>query len=202
MPARWEQPFARETTGLLNTVNDTVAGGESSISGAARYAAIVGQRIYQDHLSARYSTTAPQLSLYGGGFQYVQSKTGSTAAPAVGVPAFWSDFENYIVTPDTTTTNVAKFAGVYLNAISKGNWGFIQIKGKVYALFRSTITAATPADGDLITIDYTTSGLFDDPTQSTSVTYALMKTVVGVALGAPVTNTTNLILLRYGNDVI
>jgi hypothetical protein len=92
-------------------------------------------------------------------------------------------------------------AGFFIDTITKGNYGWIQTKGKTTVKFKNGLTAATPADGDLLIVDSGT-GLVDDLTQTTQPTMAQLKAVIGTAIGAPVTNTTGLVLLRGLPDVI
>lgn len=82
---------------------------------------------------------------------------------------------------------------VFLNAITPGNFGFVQELGVASVLGKNGLTAATPAIGDVII--GTTGGLADDPTQSTPLTYALYSALIGIAVDIPFPNVTFRILL-------
>src|ERR1700728_27958 len=209
MPNQIQNIPYRSTRPALNDVNDVYPFQSTpTISGSVtEYAAALGSRIWVDGSPPGVRYDSAVGTLYGGEYQYVQTFLTSTAAPAVGQPAAWAwdqanaAFESYIVTPDTNSAiRTGRFAGVYINALTKGQYGWIQVTGKASVLFKNGLTAATPADGDMIVIDSGT-GLADDPTQSGSPTYATLKAAIGTAIGAPVTNQLNLVLLRPVNFV-
>ena len=204
MPNHVEQQVDRVNGiyGELNTVNDTLAGGQgSTLTSLARYAAQAGARLILDYGGVQGSATG----LYGGWFQYVQIYLSATLAPAGGKAAFWRDFENYIVTTDYSATQVGKVAGILINTtaqpVAKGNWCWIQTKGKATVQF-GTVAAATPADGDLVIINTGAVGDVPSSQDTTSVTGLILKQAIGVALAAPVSNAKSLVLLRWMPDVI
>jgi len=203
MPNRVEQAIVRTSLPALNDINDAYpANNTPSMSGATNtYAAQLGARVWLDGNpgGVRYDSTIG--TLYGGKYQYVKTTAGTTAAYVLGRPVFWTDFENYVVTADSTAVLVGKMAGIILNAVTKGNYCWIQTAGKATVLFKTGLTASTPADGDLIVIDATT-GLADDLTQSSSPTYLTLKAAIGVALGAPVSATASAVLLRHLPEVV
>jgi hypothetical protein len=203
MPNRVEQAIVRTSLPALNDINDAYAANNTaSASGATNtYAAQLGARVWLDGNpgGVRYDTAIG--TLYGGKYQYVKTTAGTTATYVLGRPVFWTDFENYVVTADCTAVLVGKVAGVMLNTVTKGNYGWIQTAGKATVLFKTGITATTPADGDLIVIDVGT-GLADDLTQSGSPTYLILKAAIGVALAAPVSATASLVLLRHLPEVV
>ncbi len=83
---------------------------------------------------------------------------------------------------------------VFLNAVTPGNWGFVQELGVATVLARTTLTA-TPAIGDVI-ISIAT-GVVDDPTQSGNPTYALLKEAIGTAIDLPTNGKLFRILMNY-----
>lgn len=171
--------ISRVTTGLLNTVNDAVAGGSvSSGTGANPYAGQLGAIAYFGPSTVRFDSSIG--TLYEGWYQYVQFLGTATAAAARGLFAFWNDLTNFIVTNDATN---GQHAGVTLNAVTKGNYGWIQISGLASVLFRATITKATPAVKDLVltTAGANTADILADATNLTSVE---VKRIVGVAASA------------------
>ena len=203
MPHRVEQAIVRTSLPALNDVNDAYpANNTPSASGSTNmYAAQLGARVWLDGNpgGVRYDTAVG--TLYGGKWQYVKTTAGTTATYVLGRPVFWTDFENYVVTADATAVLVGKVAGIMLNTVTKGYYAWIQVAGKATVLFKTGITAATPADGDLIVIDAST-GLADDLTQSSSPTYLTLKAAIGVALAAPVSATASLVLLRHLPEVV
>ena len=82
---------------------------------------------------------------------------------------------------------------VFLNTVTPGNFCFVQELGIATVLGKNPLTA-TPAIGDMILSG--TSGLVDDPTQSGNPTYALAKTIIGIAVDLPVSNGLFRILLE------
>jgi len=203
MPNRVEQAIVRTSLPALNDINDAYpANNTPSMSGATNtYAAQLGARVWLDGNpgGVRYDSTIG--TLYGGKYQYVKTTAATTATYILGRPVFWTDFENYVVTADSSAVLVGKMAGIVLNAVTKGNYCWIQTAGKAMVLFKTGLTAATPADGDLIVLDATT-GLADVLTQSGSPTYLILKAAIGVALAAPVSATASAVLLRHLPEVV
>jgi len=204
MPNHVEQQIDRTNGvyGELNTVNDALAGGQgSSLTSLARYAAQAGGRLILDYVGTMGATT----SLYGGWYQYVQIYKSASQAPALGKFVFWYDYENYIVTTDYTAATCARTAGVIINtatyAVSKGNWCWIQTKGKATVTF-GTIAKATPADGDLVIVNSGAVGDIPSSGDSTTVTALILKQAIGTAIGAATSSQASLVLLRWMPDVI
>ena len=209
MPNGRTQQISRSTRPAFNDVNDVApAQSTPTASGSlTQYAEQLGARMILDgsNLGVKYDSAV--ATLYGGEYQYVQFYNGTTS-PAVGQPTAWAwdqnnaAFESYIVTCDTNSAlRTGRFAGVCLNAVTKGNYGWIQVSGKAGVLFKTGLTAATPADGDMIIIE-SASGLADDLTQTTQPTMAQLKAAIGTAIGAPVSATVCLVLIRRINEVI
>jgi len=104
-----------------------------------------------------------------------------------------------------TAATQGQIAGITLLTNTKGNYGWIQVGGTASVKFKSSLTAATPAAGDLVIVDQsaTTSGaLGDDPTQSGNPTYLILKSVLGVVETAPVASAIALVELwpRFWNE--
>jgi hypothetical protein len=137
-------------------------------------------------LANTYSDKTNGQQLYAGDYQYVQFYASSTATAVQGQIVFWQNLlnGNYIVTPDEATSDSGEIAGIALGATGKGNYWFIQTRGVANVKFKATLTNGSPAINDLIAIDTTTpSNLADDPTQTTPLTYALSKAILGTAWG-------------------
>ena len=203
MPNRVEQPIVRTSLPALNDINDQfVANNTPSASGATNmYAAQLGARVWLDGNPGGVRYDSAIGTLYGGKYQYVKTTAGTTATYVLGRPVFWTDFEGYVVTADSTAVLVGKMAGIVLNTVTKGQYCWIQVAGKATVLFKTGLSAATPADGDLIVLDATT-GLADVLTQSGNPTYLILKAAIGVALAAPVSATASLVLLRHLPEVV
>lgn len=92
-------------------------------------------------------------TLYGGFYKLVQTKLASTAAPAVGKACFWDTgvaADLMQVTPDESgSQGVNLFAGVYINALTKGNYGFVQVGGKCTIRYRTTFSGVA-ANGQAV----------------------------------------------------
>src|SRR5690348_14188593 len=89
----WESPIIRVSTGLLNTVNDTVVGGQASgMVGTARskFGGQLGKMlaVSQSQIGQMYSSAIG--TLYSGVYQYVKFNSGDTA-PVIGQSCFWLD---------------------------------------------------------------------------------------------------------------
>lgn len=147
----WDSPIIRVSTGKLNTVNETVIAGQAGMTGASKFGGQLGKAIWLDssQVAGMFSSTIG--TLYGGAYRYVKLSSASTPAIVRGQILFWDNAaaENaYQVTAvQTTTTLVASsIAGVALNVITAGNYGFIQVAGIASIKYRGTITG-TAASG-------------------------------------------------------
>lgn len=146
-----------QSTRFLNTVNDAAAGGVivSVPSGAPTPAVsqdIIGDRIVLDDITALALSDTTVGTLFGGVYMYVGTLLGATAAPAIGTIAFWRSNElpggataGYTVTSDAAPTAAIPvyIAGIFINAITKGNFGWIQVAGVANVLPDSALTAAS-----------------------------------------------------------
>lgn len=156
MSHAWESQIIRITSGRLNTVNDSVIGGVSGISGASKFSGQLGKTvsISADQMSAMYSSTIGNL--YYGRFRYVRFRAGDDDSPAitVGKIMFWdttvaTDWWNYFqVTRDenlSTVDNAVAIAGICIGVPTQGNYTFIQDEGLCPVRMRAvlTVTGAT-----------------------------------------------------------
>jgi len=150
--------------------------------------------------------------LYAGRYRWVQVDSGATAAnvktgtiglmPSLAVSSPPNQFGTRNPPMNIVTSydqSIGLTVGgvrpvVFLNAITPGNWGFIQELGVATVLARTTLTA-TPAIGDVI-ISIAT-GVVDDPTQSGNPTYALLKEAIGTAIDLPTNGKLFRILMNY-----
>ena len=189
---------------LVNTIpktNDAVAGGSvSQGTGAADYPSQLGSRIVLGNDDVQIKN---QSTLFGGWYQYVQMYSSVTSTPAVGLIAFWQTDTSYVVTTDEPTA-VSDIAGVIVSAVTKGNYGWIQCKGKVNVAFRATITKATPIIGDLVLCAAAGAGAdnakADVLADATNLTSVQARHILGIAVTAPVSGTSTPVRLTFGRD--
>jgi hypothetical protein len=187
------------TAKFLNNVNDSVSGGAVVSLPAGVGAPPVsgtqpGDRIILDDASALALSDTATGTLWGGIYEYVQTLAGATANPAVGTAAFFRAADvggatPYLVTSDAqpTTAVPTYWAGVFINAITKGNFGWIQIAGIANCLFDSTITAAAAGNSVTVRVSATVASTFDAGLGTASA--LLYASGVGVAVGLPAVST-------------
>jgi len=162
----------------------------ASGSGAVSYPGQVGAIIQLTEQMAN-QLSAPSggfATLHEGLYQYVQFLTTSTQANAGGNIAFWSNRLTKVVTPDATG-NLGQVAGVILQANTKGYYGWIQISGVATVNFKSSLTPATPAAGDLVIVDQSASTVGTCDVAQTTLTAAQERSVLGTAITAAVGST-------------
>ena len=112
-------------------------------------------------------------------YQLVRTDSTMTVAPFRGAVAFWADKTQYLVTTTVTALGRGRVAGVFQNAISPGNYGFIQTQGPATVKFIDGVTAA-PTVAGLHVIPSATAGKADCLAAGTAATYPLL----GVSSGA------------------
>jgi len=197
----------------VNAANDTSPSGVTDqVTGQPIYIGDLNRGVYFDLTNEEAASMSDTLigKLYAGRYRRVQVDSGATAANVktgtiglmpslaamsqdvapVGVPT-----ENVVTSYDQAIGNAVGGMRqvVFLNAITPGNFGFVQELGVATVLGQASLTAA-PAVGDVIVSVAT--GLVNDPTQSGSPTYALLKTVLGTAVDLPVSGGLFRILLN------
>ncbi len=207
----WESQIIRITTGLLNTVNDTVIGGQEGISGVSKFGGQLGKTVgfTPDQIAAMYDSTVG--TLYGGRFRYVKMRATDDDSPVLtpGKIVFWDTtvsnwYSAYQVTRDenlSSSDNAVAIAGIYLGGIEPGNYGFIQDLGMVPVRMRSVLTAAgaigsrvyAAGAGDL-GLDQGTADVLT--TDSTSLAN---KRQLGWAPAAPVASALTNVVLDFTN---
>jgi hypothetical protein len=207
------------TAKWLNDVNDATSGGAvvSAPSGVAAVQASAtqpGDRIVLDDATALALSDTSVGTLYGGVYMYVGTLSTATASPARGTCAFWriSDLpagatKSYTVSSDVQPNTLlpAYIAGVFINpttssgtgvALTKGNFGWIQVAGVASVLFDNTLTATALAATVSSKVSATTASTFDAGVVLTTVTLA---NVLGVAVGTPVISTVSTVIITRGN---
>jgi hypothetical protein len=146
----WNSPIVRMTTGLINTVNDAVIGGEAGISGASKFAGQLGAPVWIDDGALFFSSTVG--TVYGGRFRYVRLAAAASAVVR-GQIVFWdisvADNLFQVTTVESGSVPGAQLrAGIVLNpSWSAGNYGFVQDVGPTYVKFRAALTAVPAGVG-------------------------------------------------------
>lgn len=168
------------TISALNSANFTSPSGQADIrTGAPEWIGLV-QGDYFDLTTSealQLSATATG-TLYSGRYRFVKVDSGATAANVktgtIGLMPSLAAIGNgtSVASPSenvVTSYDQGLVAGlrpvVFLNAITPGNYGFVQELGIATVLGAASLQKATPAAGDLI--ESTTSGLVDDRTTQT-----------------------------------
>jgi hypothetical protein len=169
----------------LSNANDPLPGQSvSSGTGAPQYAGQVGCRVCLGNDDPSIANSSSP-TLFGGIYQYVQFLLTATKAAAQGLLAFWSTDSTYIVTNDEPT-GVSDIAGICLNSVSKGNYGWIQIAGKAQVQYRAVLTKTTPAVGDLVlaaALGSVTPGVVDILADATNITSVQARMMIGIVVG-------------------
>lgn len=112
-------------------------------------------------------------------YQLVQTDSAMTVAPFRGAVAWWSDKTRYLVTTSPTALGRGRVAGVFQNAISSGNYGFIQTQGPGITKFVDAPTAS-PTVAGLFVIPSATAGKADCLAAGSSPTYPVLGVSAGV----------------------
>lgn len=145
-----DSQILRLTSGFINTINDTVIGGISGITGASKFAGQLGKTCWLDDSMISYDSTMG--TVYGGRFRYVRLAAAATAV-VVGQIVFWdisvADNLYQVTTSEAGSVPGAQFrAGIVLNDDwTAGNYGVIQDVGPVYVQFRAALTHAPAGVG-------------------------------------------------------
>lgn len=195
---------------FLNDVNDATVGGAistapSGLTVSQGQQTLPGDRIVVDDATALALSDTAVGTLWGGIYEYVVSKAASTAAPAVGLAAFFiaADIGNaspsvaYEVTPDANPTTAVPtfFQGVYISAVTKGNACWIQVAGIANCLFDSALTATANGAWVTVKVSATVPSTFDSGAVAGVVTLAA---AVGVGVGLPATSTLSKVVITRG----
>jgi hypothetical protein len=198
------------TAKFLNDVNDASSGGvivslPSGITGPAVSQTIPGDRIVLDDATALALSDTTVGTLFGGVYMYVGTLTPETAAPARGKFAFWRSNElpggatqAYTCTCDAqpSTSIPGYIAGVFINAITAGNFGWIQCAGVASVQFDSTLTASASAT----TVSAKVSpGVASTGDAGVALSTTTLSFVLGVAIGSPISSTISSVIITRGN---
>ncbi len=194
---------------VLNAAHDTSASGMTDpITGYPYNSGGLNLGDYFDLTNAEaFKNCKPATGvLYAGRYRRIQVDSGATAAnvktgtiglmPSLAAVVIDVGKEpGNIFTPSmNVVTSFDQAIGnstivrpvVFLNSITPGNFGWVQELGVATVLGKAGLTNATPKVGDVIIS--ATSGLADDPTQTTQPTYAQIGQIIGDAIDLPVSN--------------
>lgn len=188
----YTNPIIRVTTGNIATVNDSQPGGPST-DGLGRCPGMVGQVIELSEVGAQQMAS----TLHAGKYQYVQFQSGSTNSNARGQVVEFATAakeEVFIVNPDPTTAGLARPAGIALGAVTKGNYGFIQVEGLATVLCKASVTTTT--DGTIGVYVSDTVGAVDSLADATTTTNLQIKAVLGTFAEAPANGALKLLNVR------
>jgi hypothetical protein len=193
---------------VLNASNDTSASGMADQYTSFPYnAGGLNLGDYFDCTSAEaYRNCKPSVgTLYCGRYRRIQVDSGATAANVktgtIGLLASQAaasqDIGNIggaLPVSMNVVTSYDKAIGsgstvrpvVFLNAITPGNFGWVQELGVATVLGKNPLTAAAPVSGDVLIT--ATGGVVDDPTQSGNPTFAQIGLLIGTAFDIPKSN--------------
>lgn len=179
----------------LNDVLDTYPGAGSNSELAGQYPGMLGQEIVLSQAEALaltntsatgYSASTP---LYAGRYKYVRMVTSAPSiAPARGLAVYWkagTDPNLFVVTTDAPTGGT-QFAGILINALTTGLYGWILIEGLGYTKGKASSLTNTGAVGQRLSI-VPAAGTFDNPdngalTDSTTGTPTTATLAAGVGV--------------------
>jgi len=202
----------RLTAKFLNDVNDLVSGGAvvSVPSGAPSPQVSQtqpGDRIVLDDATALALSDTAVGTLYGGVYMYAGTLSSATATYIRGRIAFYRSNElpggatqGYIVTSDANPTAAvpAYIAGILLNTLTAGNFGWIQVAGTASVGFDATLTASATGASVSAKVSASTG------TPSAADAGAVLSTTtlafqLGVAIGSPISSTISSVIITRGN---
>jgi len=164
----------------LNATDDPVAG--NSVSGGVSYDGQLGAVMVLNTAAAQKLQDSSVGTLYAGRYQYVKFYASQSGTTVKGGPVYWQDPDNFVVTADVPT-GAPGFAGVALNVVTKGNYGWILTEGIVQAQPLDNTTKTTPAIGD--TMVTSSIGRFDDLADATAFDGTNQKLIAGQWIEAP-----------------
>ena len=199
------------TAKFLNDVNDATSGGAVvsapvGVPSAAISATQPGDRIVLDDAAALANSDTVVGTLYGGVYMYVGTLSTATATYIRGRIAFWRSNEmpngataGYTCTADAqpTTATPTYIAGVVLNTLTAGNYGWIQVAGTASILFDNTLTAT--GTGLWVSAKVSASaGTLSSADCGAAIGTTTLSALLGTALGSPTASTVSAVILWRG----
>ena len=201
----------RLTAKFLNDVNDSASGGAAvsvpSGAPAVQYSqTIPGDRIVLDDATALGLSDTAVGTLYGGVYQYVGTLTGATATYTRGRIMFYGSAQQpngasaaYTVTADAqpTTAVPTYIAGICLNTLTAGNFGWIQVAGTASVLYDNTLTATNTGLWVSAKVS-ASSGTLSSADCGAAVGTTTLSALIGTALGSPTASTVAAVIMWRG----
>lgn len=187
--------IVRFTQRYLNNVNDPLIG--QSVDTGQEYVGQLGATLTlnaSEALKLSSGTVAALTNvgtIYGGKYQYVKFYLSQSGTTVAGGPVYWQDPDNFVVSADVAT-GAPGFAGVAINTVTKGNYGWILVEGKCACQPLDNTTKGTPAIGD--TMVTSSIGRFDDLADATAFDGTNEKLIAGQWIAAPADATSTLYL--------
>lgn len=192
----------------LNDVNDATQGGAINVAPTGLTLSqgqqtMVGDRIILDDATAYALSDTTVGTLYGGIYMYVNVSAGTAATSVRGCVAFFLSAgithpNTYTVSmdPQPTTTNPTYVLGVFINGITKLNYGWVQIAGIASVLFDTTTITGTTA-GSMVSAkaSATQLGAADNAAVVSQITVAAL---LGVSVGTVAAATVSQVALTRG----
>jgi hypothetical protein len=191
----------------LNDVNDAVSGGApvsvpSGVPTISSSQTIPGDKIVLDDATALGLSDTAIGTLYGGVYMYVGNTSNGNSVR--GKIAFFqaadiggSTSVYRVSTVANPSTSVPSYiAGIFINAITASQYGWIQVAGALSVLFDSTALTAVAA-GNWVTakISAATAGTADVGAAAGVVTIAAL---IGVAVGLPTSAVVSTVMCTRG----
>lgn len=187
--------IVRFTQRYLNNVNDPLIG--QSVDTGQEYVGQLGATLTlnaSEALKLSSGTVAALTNvgtLYGGKYQYVKFYLSQSGTTVAGGPVYWQDPDNFVVTAEVPTSGLG-FAGVAINTVTKGNYGWILVEGKCKCQPLDNTTLGSPAAGDVMVLS--TIGRFDDVADPYATSSAVAALPAGQWIDAPADATSTLYL--------
>lgn len=209
----WDSPIITVSTGRLNTVNETIIGGQATLGTRSRFAGQLGKTVWFDSQQILNMYDPTIGTLYAGRYRYVRRRSADDNSPALGVGklVFWDTtvtggLTKYQVTSDedlSSSSNAVFMAGVAICDIDPGSYGFICDMGLVYCRYRSVLTIGAAVGqavyasgaGDTGSDQGTVDNLTTDATSIPNQRY------LGTAVELPVAAGLKLVFLNMKNTL-
>jgi hypothetical protein len=196
---------------FLNDVNTAVLGGQiqsvpSGVTATQGQQSLPGDRIILDDATALALSDTTVGTLFGGIYMYVNA-TWTTQAAAVGGIAYFraADIGSTTTTPyvafgdaQPSTVLPTFILGVWINVLTKGNYGWIQIAGVAGVLFDSTVSATTAGSLVIAKASASVASTADNLTSGAAVTAITAASTIGVSCGTTATSTVAKVAITRG----
>lgn len=140
-------------------------------------------------LGARFTVIQPSRNPPGAEdgrsktYQLIRTDSTMAVAPYKGAVAWWADKTQYMVTTDPTVLGRGRVAGVFQNAITRGNYGCVQTQGPATVKFVDAVNT-DPTEAGLFVVPSGTAGKADTTAAGTAATYPTLGITSGAYVGA------------------